>query len=224
MKIIQLRVLNVMVAYAFIQVSCMATEKAASAEETGSDEPSIILRDLIESDMNGDADKRVDIAAGGFTLDTPDCNQMMPGSPAFSLGDGGMEIAASWRFLSGNRTCSRSTCTLTVVYSVVGTTKGCGSPSWKSSIGWEIVPLPKVVERKVSYTFCKIGGAWKIRHFPPLYVSKEAMRGFFLKEISDMKEVKSKLPEGVDPRVMKNADAVMAWDQRQLDLIGNLAE
>jgi hypothetical protein len=185
------------------------------------DAPASVLRKLIQSDMKGDADERVGLAAKEFKMEVADCNQMLLGSAAFSLGDGGMVIATSWRFDDYGYPCSGQICTLGVVYRVVGTTKGCGAPTWDSAKEWDIVPLPKAVERTMKYTLWRINGTWKIRRFLPPYVSPEAMKDFYVEAFKQSTSLPP-LPATADPRAKKNRELRLDWERRQLDLIERL--
>jgi hypothetical protein len=185
--------------------------------------PKMTLRHMIDDDMKGDASARLDLATKSTSVNMPLCNQMFTGgSIAYMLDDGGMQIATSWRFDDDNYPCSDAVCTLGVIYRVVGTSKGCYSPSWKSKEAWYVVPLPQPMERTVKYTFWHINGAWKIKRFPAPYVSKDAMKAFFLDEMKAMTKVQLASPPAEDPRATKNTQVILAWIQQQLDLIEKL--
>jgi hypothetical protein len=185
----------------------------------------VAVRKMLDNDMEGDASERMILATKPAVLNVPLCNQMFPGKgwAAYLLGDGGMQIATSWRFKDRGDACSNAACTIGVIYRTVGTTKGCGSPSWKSDEEWTVVPLPQAVEKQVQYTLWTTDGRWKIRQLPPPYVSKDTMRAFFVKEIRAMTKVKLASSSNEDSRATKNTQAILAWDQQQLDLIEKLS-
>jgi hypothetical protein len=188
------------------------------------DEAKVALKRMLDSDMLGDASGRMDLAIKPVILDMPRCNQMFPGKgwPAYLLADGGMQIATSWRFENRGDSCSKAACTIGVIYRIIGTTQGCGSPSWKSDQSWAIVSLPQAIERQVRYTLWKTDDAWKINRLPPPYVSKDTMKAFFLDEMRAMTKVQLASPPAEDPRATKNTQVILAWIQQQLDLIEKL--
>jgi len=180
---------------------------------------------MLDEDMMGNADARLDIAAKSATVDMALCNQLFDkGSIAYMLDDGGMKIATSWQFDDHEYPCSDAACTLGVVFRVVGMSEGCYSPSWKSNESWHVVPLPHPKEIIVQYTLRYVAGSWKIDRFPPPFVSKNTMRRFFEKEIMEMEKVRSKLPANIDPRAIENVDVIIAWGQQQLSIIEKLAD
>jgi hypothetical protein len=74
-----------------------AEQSVRSSEANGS--PKSALRRMIEDDMKGDASARLDLASKSATSDMALCNQLFDeGSIAYTLDDGGMQIATSWQF------------------------------------------------------------------------------------------------------------------------------
>jgi len=184
-------------------------------------EPRRALRHLIEADMEGDADARLDIAAKSAVVDMALCNQIsQEGSIAYMLDYGGMQIAASWRFDDGDYPCSESECTLGVVFRVVGSSKGCNIPSWKSDDAWYVVPFTAARYNLIKYRLRKINGYWKIDQFPPPFVSPGAMKAFFDEQL--LRRLSHQAPANADPRAKRNDRITIEWTRRQLDLLAKL--
>ena len=182
--------------------------------------PEVVLRGMIELDMQGDPSGRLGLATPDAVVVVTVSRQIERARIAFELDADAIELATSWRLDTSPAKCSLTACQVHVVYRVVGTTVGTGIPSWDRNLGREIRPLPKGVERRVQYNLVNIDGAWRIEKLPPPYVSPKALDTFFRQEVE--RALVTTHAVVVDSRAAKNREVVEQWRQRQLDALRGL--
>lgn len=181
-------------------------------------EPEVEVQKMLESDSIGDPSARIVLASNHAMLLVPKSRQANRHRIAYQLDADALEVATNWYIQPPPRDkCSEVVCDVLVVFRVVATTEGTGVPSWEAPLGREIKILPTAIERPINYHLTKERGKWVINRIPPPYISPQALREFFQKELASA-ELLTTTASG-DFRAEKNKEIIRGWRLRQLELL-----
>jgi hypothetical protein len=167
---------------------------------------------MIEADMSGDPTIRVSMATQNASSAEP-ADAFLPQRMGFDLGLSPVEVATSWRMEQTNDPCF-SICQISVLYHVVATSRceqGCDNASLALD-GFGLVKLKLPVDRIVKYNLIKINHDWKIAYFPLPYVSPDALKDEYGRQL---KALQVAPPRDTVTRLRR-------WYEEQLTVLGTL--
>ncbi len=136
--------------------------------------------------MSGDPTVRVHMAAPNASTAEPSA-AFLPQRMGFDLGLSPVEVATTWRMKTTNNPCV-SVCQISVLYHVVATSH-CEHRCDNASLaldGFGLVKLKLPVDRIVKYNLIKINHNWKITYLPLPYVSADALKDEYGRQLKGL--------------------------------------
>lgn len=176
------------------------------------------VQHMLELDMVGDPTDRMSLAASQATTQYERNDELKLG--VFELDTDPLELATGWKISGTSVTNNGNECVVTVIFHVVGKTKGSGIPAWNRNKSREIVQLDVPVDKTVQLRFFQQNKTWKLAHLPVPRVAPKVLRDYFNDEYQSQASIQ--FSPQTDKRAIKNWQVIQSWRQRQLDVLDKI--